>query len=510
LARRIEEYDALCIIHQAVDLKRLGAMCAAAGFRRALIVTSHLLFEEERLALRTAAAECAIDATCFSDWLEDRTMETCDAEASAKLARRLKARNVRWFYAANFARESLRAKNAALHRALRTGARWRQTHYAAGLGVLGEYWREQGAQAIESLPEGGAPVPMPGSLVILRNAISFLFSASRFERIESEGRTRLFTSIRRLAIRPATARESFVVTPAAKIKAAVVGGTLVPGRILRSVVGEQTVVATTIHDYPPYLVETPGPVEVFADGFHPSNYPRSYFDQYAGASFVTSDPLSCEWFTRHGGTVRAAPTFIATKPMQPPAGVKAVRAVLLALNHAGDWSALINRSDTDALVAALCAAARLFPDVQFVVRPHPTMTHAAHEGEGSRKRLERHVGLQGLSNLAVSQRSLADDLSGSDIVISEYSQVLIDAYSQGKLGLIANLTRRRSFMADFEQLGFAAVASEAGLVDLLRATIDDPRHACARQALAVQEYNRAFESLMGRGGSSPHVQSNKG
>jgi hypothetical protein len=186
---------------------------------------------------------------------------------------------------------------------------------------------------------------------------------------------------------------------------------------------------------------------------------------------------------------------MATATMRSPEA-RPIKRVLLALNHAGDWTALINRSDTDVLVQAFCNVARHFPALVFIVRPHPTMAHPAHEGVGSLKRIQDHVKALALSNLFVSSVSLEEDLETTDVVMSEYSQVLIDAFRAGKLGLIVNLTGRRSFMTDFEACGFAAVDSERALVEWIHESVSDSGGAAERQACAVECYNAAFRMLM--------------
>jgi hypothetical protein len=146
---------------------------------------------------------------------------------------------------------------------------------------------------------------------------------------------------------------------------------------------------------------------------------------------------------------------------------------------------LINRSDTDALVAAFAELARVRRDINFVLRLHPTMATPAHEGVHSIERVRRFVEDLRLPNLVVSNASLEEDLARAELYLSEYSQVLIDAWRGGRLGVAINLTGRRSFMADYERFGFPAASSIAELHSL----IDRPVELAEQQNRAVDELN---------------------
>ena len=163
---------------------------------------------------------------------------------------------------------------------------------------------------------------------------------------------------------------------------------------------------------------------------------------------------------------------------------------MLVLNHAGDWTALVNRSDTDILVEAFANLARARPDKEFIIRAHPTMAQAAHEGVNSIERLADFV-TKATANLSLSRAALSDDLTRGDLYLSEYSQVLLDVWAAGKLGAAVNLTGRRSFMADYEQLGFAEFTSDHDLRALME-RIDETRpELVSQQNRAVERFNTA-------------------
>ena len=95
------------------------------------------------------------------------------------------------------------------------------------------------------------------------------------------------------------------------------------------------------------------------------------------------------------------------------------------------------------------------------------MALPAHEGLRSRQRIEAYVQDCQCANLTVSHESLAVDLDRADIVVSEYSQVLIDAVASGRLGIAANLTGRRSLMATYRSMGLLEVTAAESLIDEL-------------------------------------------
>jgi len=172
-----------------------------------------------------------------------------------------------------------------------------------------------------------------------------------------------------------------------------------------------------------------------------------------------------------------------------PCSVGSAGRVLVALNHAGDWTAVINRSDTDDLVVVAVELARRSPDVVFRVRLHPTMNHPAHEGVRSSHRMTEFVRGVNLANLHVSTQPLDEDLRWCDLCLSEYSQVLLDALRSGKLGLSLNVTKRRSFMQDYTDVGFFHAENLDDASCMLQRMVADPIGAACLQNKAVERYN---------------------
>ena len=195
---------------------------------------------------------------------------------------------------------------------------------------------------------------------------------------------------------------------------------------------------------------------VFQDGFLPSNYTESYLCDYPTNSvFCPSDPFAARWFNASKRQTAFFPCFYRSFESQFPFRiVSKLSTILVVLNHAGDWSSLINRSDTHDLILCLIKGSSSHPEILFNVRPHPTMTHPSHEGLHSLDLLYKIVGETSQSNIVFSSSALHDDLASTDLVITEYSDVFFDALNLGIPTLIYKPQYRRSYMEDLVSLGF--------------------------------------------------------
>jgi hypothetical protein len=202
------------------------------------------------------------------------------------------------------------------------------------------------------------------------------------------------------------------------------------------------------------------------------------------------------WFRKHGRKTIKPYSFLKKEYFKKSEiNNKSIKTIVLLLNHAGDWTALINRSDTDILVQAFADTASKLKDHRFVIRPHPTMVHPLHEGKNSLERIRKFVNNRNLDNLSISNRSLQDDIAAGDIFISEYSQTLLDIFKAGKLGIIANLTNRRSFMEDYEKLGFLAINTTENIGKLIFRITENPMEFMKVQNNAAMKYNEELNKF---------------
>jgi hypothetical protein len=222
--------------------------------------------------------------------------------------------------------------------------------------------------------------------------------------------------------------------------------------------------ACTLHELSRFNI----PMLIFQDGHLPSNYSAGHLWEYEDCySFVPSNPFAEKWLKECGRKTVLVKEFCdpIMKEVQPL--YFDINKVLIVLGHAGDWSALINRSDTSRLVCGVKKIVNSFHNFKFRIRLHPTMSHPEHDGDNSDLRILDEINSWGASNLEISSGVLANDFEWANFIVSEYSQVLIDSWAIGKLGVSINLTKRRSFMQDYNELGFINADSIESLNEIL-------------------------------------------
>lgn len=471
-------------IHQDTSLERLRQLTSALVPTRLLIVSTHQPYPDEVEQLNRLAPE--VKLVTFADLLTETEMAACDDLASQQGVAALADRGRRRYYSF-FMERSRWLKNERVLAHLHSQEPVARLFHAEGLGIDGNAWSAAGSTPLGEFPCGVARSSLANRIRRLLRGEVVLLTATAPERraiiLGSAERIPLSEGVRVTRI---TWPLEWGVTPA-RLNAAALAGAL-RARGISSVPATYT----TVHGYHPNMglvAEACGQaLRILADGHHPSNYSASYIESFGDGEFVVANPMSSGWFQRHGRHVTPGAWFQAS-PKFLNCTAKTIRRVMLTLNHAGDWSALIERSDTDRLVLAFEALARRWPGLEFVLRVHPTMATPEHEGVNAIHRIRNFVVRSELPNLAISDRTLQDDLERGDVYLSEYSQVLIDAWQLGKLGAAVNLTGRRSFMADYEALGFHAVDSLERLERFIRAVSADPGVSVAMQNRAVARYN---------------------
>ena len=461
-------WDALFVLHARSAPGLVGTLAARHGCRRVLILSTHLVFPHERAAFLAALPpDTTVEFTTFAAQLDDATMAAIDAATTAQLRASPPRLGT---YADHFEHVARSRKNAAVLKNLAALHEWLSCWVDHGLGIRSDVWLVQGARPLT-----------PRSLsarwcdTLLRQNLAMFLRRWRLPPTATVVRdgddTYVFLSTtRRLRFRSDATLTTLPTRAALAL----------PGRIFA---------ATTIHDHPAAVARLRLPLRVFADGYLPTNYSRSYLDGYGPATFVSAEPFAALWFAACARPVAPAPSFLIALPLAPAVAPPALATIVVLLGHSGDWSALVNRTDNDALVAATLDVARRTPQFTFILRPHPTMEDPRHEGPGARARLAAHVTAAALPHVRLSTSDLADDLARGDLFVSEYSATLIDAWRTGELGLIANLTGRRSFMQDFADLGFASVSSADALHAALLAVAGAPAAFAARQSAAASRYN---------------------
>jgi hypothetical protein len=505
----MERRDALFVINQDASLADLKTVCQAEDIRSALILTTHRLFSHEQEMLSQIVAYVKIIS--FADLLSETDMCHCDAMAEHVLFSERRSGTVD--YISRFMALSLIEKNRIAYERLSNLYQFRMVYYVPGLGVAASYWENVGV-LLHNLDQ--ASKIKRGIKIIVPRKLKPLFSAAgevkRFLKpdareiyvIREDGTTYIFLSaLKRLRIHPDVLVETVKLQQRSKKTSReqiVQLLTNLKNSVNSSInhrSGNKITFCMTIHGYDRALAKELGGVMVFVDGYHPSNYPRSYLENYRNDDvFVARTMFDEHWFTIYGKRTIKPPAFMEREYFAPCAACSGSR-VLVALNHAGDWTALINRSDTDDLVAAAAEMARRLPHILFRIRTHPTMNHPAHEGLHSSERIELFVRSVNLANLHISTQNLAADIAWCDVCLSEYSQVLLDAMRIGKLGVAVNLTKRRSLMQDYDDIGFFHARNLVQAISILQYIVDDRISACYQQNLAVDRYNAMLTEWLG-------------
>lgn len=485
--------DAAFVVHQDVSPSRIERIVASSGMRRILVLTTHRLFKSELHSYAALAPEVCV-RSC-DEFLDDSSMAACDFQASDFARLTVGTRSGCYEeYVRIFQSESARLKNLRVCERVLHELRPREFFVADGLGVDARPWRQKGAKLLDALPLREKRPPL--HLRIVRSAQASLSVLLPAAGPGSALPAVVLGSAKRIAIDDQVRRldHAWYMAPVRRLEAfeaPVLRKQL--ARIL-SYAGQAGPydLCTTIHQYSGHVSRLASRIgrglKVVVDGHHPSNYPSSYLDAFDDCEFVADNHLSALWFANNGRRVVPAMWFQRASVFQP-CRAQAITRVLLAINHAGDWSSLISRADTDRLIEAFVSTAADHPGKEFVIRLHPTMAIPQHEGVESMRRIARFIALSAPSNLSVSRSELDEDIEWCDLCVSEYSQVLIDAWRRGKLGLAANLTGRRSFMQDYEDIGFAGVAGFGAMSDWFANLDSDLERVVGEQNVAVDRFN---------------------
>ncbi|MEN9306242.1 MAG: hypothetical protein RL173_174 [Fibrobacterota bacterium] len=351
--------------------------------------------------------------------------------------------------------------------------------HADGLGIPSKWWQDHGSTALLSPDSDTKIAPRRSLLNSVRQR--FTKSGSWNQLITPSGKPIVLSG--RLARISCRIQPHFKVRPATilqRIRFAF------PTRVFERVGTYRF--ASPVHDYAPFKYR---PTLVLQDGHLPRDYSKSALYCYPSSErLVPSNPFSEAWIRTSGFEPYNLPGFSDPDFGVPTQNATSCRNVLLALGHGGDWSPFIHRSDTDRMVIEFIQLAARNPDLQFRIRPHPTMVHPSHEGPGSLERITKEIEISGLQNLSNSTSGLQDDLDWAGVVISEYSQVLLDAWRLGRIGIIFNPTGRRSFLREYEELGFPSTTSSYELAMMIR----QPEKLLEQQTLASGRYNSTMEA----------------
>ena len=486
-------FDALFVINQNADFSSINAICLKNGLNKIFFLTTQSLFDDELELISNSFPKMPFIRS-FSDFVCDSIMESCDEKAYIQLLDHYCDSDVqRDDYFTRFMTSSSAEKNRVVCNSLISAYEFKRVYFSEGLGIARDVWESIGAKRLTT-----RIIPRISLFGYVQKFVS-LFSKQKLYFIKGKSESYLFlapTTRLRLESPP----ELIYFIPALWMLRALSllkrENTFIAFLShFESLQGAPVKIATTIHAYQGWMSRIGKKLHVFVDGHHPSNYPRTYIDGYVNSIFISRNMFDRNWFAKFDKPVAEPFDFISPEYFSEISSPVKPRTIILLLNHAGDWSALINRSDTDILVKMFVECARFFSGIYFVIRPHPTMIHPSHEGIHSIARLNRYVNWLALDNLELSSVTLEEDLARGDFFVSEYSQTLLDVYRLGKPAVIANFTGRRSFMIDYEKIGFASVETLSGLLDVISGLIDDSTVFARAQNIAVRSYNSRLEAF---------------
>lgn len=464
--------DYLFVLNQNSDFEQIRKILDYKKDKTILILTTHKLYENEIIVF-DIFVNLKFIFHFYAEFLDDATMQSFDDKALEKVSRN-------FFDFESYMNHTKRYKNIAVMNEIQKKYKIKCVYADNGLGIDYYVWSEN-FQA--KLLVYNAPYALHNNLIlykIFRKFYKIFKNDIEINKFEFNQEQYIFIGkISRLSFK--------------NIK---VSKKLINRVELILLAHNNNKICTTVHEYNSKLFKNFETVYIFTDGFFPSNYPESYINMFNTKDvFVPDNFINQKWFTIFNKLTHSVFDFQQDKFLTK-VETKKIKSILLAPNHAGDWSSLINRSDTDLLIEAFVNLAKKFQNIEFTIRPHPGMIHPVHEGPKSIDRIVNFVNYLNLPNLKMSKDSLDKDLNSHDIIVSEYSNVLIQGFQLGKLGLILNLTNRRNFMRDFSELGFLTLESMNAFNDFMEEVISDINTKVWIQNTAIEKYNKLQKTFL--------------
>ncbi|WP_324172641.1 hypothetical protein [Sulfurimonas sp.] len=461
----------LYVINQNVSLFNLCSSINSNIRKNFLILSTNLLFHNEIEYIKKNTTDKNLNFQIFSDYLNDEEMELCDIKASSTF-------NKYNFNNSVFMKTSTLNKNMIVKEKLLKKYDISHMFHITGLGISEKIWG----------------VELSNLLDINNKEIKFRFQIINFFllKIKKNIHTEyIMFDNKKYFFLGNTNRLNFEknIVIVEKNYNYILFVFLLKIGLIKS-----DYFISTIHNYNAGLADiilknNSGKYCICIDGFNPSNMPKTYLDMFRRNSiFIIRDFIDKKWFDKFR-KISLKPFSFFKKELFLKTSTPQIKNILLMLNHSADWSALINRSDTDILIESFVMLSKNFPNLKFVIRTHPTMTHPHHEGVNSIKRIKEYIKYINLKNLTVSNNTLEKDIKKNDLFLSEYSNAFVDCLKQGKLGLILNFTNRRNFMNDYQKLGFSYLDDSNCLTSKISDYINNIQKYVINQNKAVSNYN---------------------
>jgi hypothetical protein len=461
-----------------------------------LIVSTHSLFDSEKKNWRQHLS-CPVDFLRFDHW----NAQLEEAELDRKAFQRVR----RWnaftsIYQALYFKEVNRLKNGFIHKQLldqglidtsteiTVGAQSYELH---NLGISRTYWKSKGVRVLNQGP----------------NKAFFLFR----KRVSSWRPLQLFVALAKAFYLAVKTREVQHVQDGSKAfyllsnrRIQLKEDLQTSSRRIRafnpfSWSQRKIQLAAPVHSNEELLAMYPfvrrKNMTVIQDAFRPTSYPPYYYaNSYNGCMLVAQDKVDYQFFKDAGLSVYPLGTLLKKKKLKASEeGSKSpVKTICLSLNHAGNWSTLISRCDTDGPIQALIQLATQHLDLNFIIRLHPNSSRPKAEGIGWHERIEKEIAALGMENLELSKVPIEEDWKRADLFISEYSLSVVDALQFGKMVIFLNLTIRRSFVTDLVRIGFKEANSLEELEREIQYCLDQPAEAYGNLTQSIANYNRTY------------------
>lgn len=458
------QLDCLFVLNQNSDLSQIVNLMTENHFTKVMILSTHKLYENERIVLSSFDMNKIIFHT-FADFFDDSTSALIDEKALLTIGRSS-------FDFQRYMDKAKSLKNIEIINRLQQTFSIETIFVEDGLGIDFDCWEEY--YEARSIGSDIFSTYQSRSL-IYKKFENLLHKNIEINGFEFENKKYIFIGkISRLDFQNITITQRHIN----RLDLLYLRWTF-KGKI-----------CTTVHNYRRNLFTGFKKVYVLTDGFFPSNYPESYLNTFdSNVIFVPDNFINEKWFVKlQKGTV--LPFTFQKNILLQKVQNKSIKNILLVLGHAGDWTSLINRSDTDLLVEAFTNLAKRFSQLHFTIRPHPTMMHPAHEGSNAINRIIEFVKFINLPNLLMSNSSLEEDLNNHELLVSEYSNTLIQGFQIGKLGVIVNLTNRRNFMSDFTELGFLTLENTESFTHFIEQVSADLASIIQEHNIAIDTYNK--------------------
>lgn len=459
----------IVIFSQNTNLSEvIGLLNSSTSENSHLVITSHMLFDFEKDAIKKNTNR-EIDFKCFGDFT-DTAFSICDEQAYINSKRWL---NFLSIYQRKYIDSLIFWKNKLIHEKIQKMNGDLNYHVFCNpydqfnLGISYSYWSNE-AQIHPTSDRRSKTFYTIKK--ISENAIFFLpayFSNAIKSVLIPRKMYMLVRDKKKYEILLSKKRVSKQITEISKTIYSLILLEFLKGRTFISPLHQ---CATLLNISP--LIDRRR-YKIIQDAYRPTDYTPYYFVRsYHSVAYIPKYYFDKELFANEGFHCLPVMNYQDNGLLRVDSPQLRDRftnlTVVFSLNHAGDWTALISRSDTDILIQHASDLAKLFPNIKFVIRLHPTMNDERGEGPVSKTRVSNFLSGLDLENIEVSDLSLLEDIERGDLFMTEYSLSVLQALEKGKPAVFLNFTNRVNFVSELQDCGFPVFSKPDESINLLR------------------------------------------